>query len=218
MPHQLFILCIIIIINYNNYVVGFSFGGTLALSVTASLWKSPLISTSILEKNLCCITLSSPLIIIPTLKQASIESPKITSILHSFFSQDDFIPRLAMFLDPNNGELFSECIHNFEDFHPLHSIEVSIAIYIANYELLILNYASCYLLQATLRLLLLTGSNFSDIAILFTFRVLILGFQPKNTLTANTVYPRSDAALISSRPRTVAPLTAFLSCITAALE
>ena len=44
----------------------------------------------------------------------------------------------------------------------------------------------CY----TLRLQLLTGSNFSDFANLFTFRVLILaifGFQPQNTLTANSL-------------------------------
>ena len=41
-----------------------------------------------------------------------------------------------------------------------------------------------------LRLLLLTGSNFSDFAILFTFRVLNFsdfGFQPQNTLTANSL-------------------------------
>ena len=52
------------------------------------------------------------------------ESPQICSTLHYFYAQDDFIPHLTMFLDPNNGELFSECVQNFEDFCPLPSIEV----------------------------------------------------------------------------------------------
>ena len=38
-------------------------------------------------------------------------------------------------------------------------------------------------IQITLRLLLLTGSNFSDFAILFTFRVLILAILDFNHKT-----------------------------------
>ena len=89
-------------------LTGFSFGGMLALSVTASLWKMPLISTSVLEKNLCCIVLSPPLINLALLQEVCSESPQILSTLHSIFLHDDFVPRLTMFLDSRNEKICSE--------------------------------------------------------------------------------------------------------------
>lgn len=103
-------------------LLGYRFGGTLALSVTTSLWRSPLISTSVLEKNLCCISLSPPLINFPSLQEVIAESPQINSTLHSIFIQDDFMPRLTMFLDPKNEAVLSKDI---EDYKSLSSVKVS---------------------------------------------------------------------------------------------
>ena len=99
---------------------GFSFGGTLALSVTASLWKLPLICADVLEKNLCCISLSPPLIELDMIKEVCMESPQISSTLHSIIIKDDFVPRLSMFLDPKNEEIMLEV----QDYDPLSSIKV----------------------------------------------------------------------------------------------
>ncbi len=118
---------------------GFSFGGTLALSVTASLWKSSLISISVLEKNLCCITLSPPLISLPTLEEVSVESPQIDSTLHSIIIQDDFVPRLTMFLDPRNEEICSQYV-NVEDYGPLSSIQVNSSVHPCVY---MYSYSQC---------------------------------------------------------------------------
>ena len=87
----------------------------LALSATASLWKSPLISTSILEKNLCCIVFSPPLINLPLLQEVCSESPQILSTLHSIISCDDFVPRLTLFLDSSNEEICAESFLNLEE-------------------------------------------------------------------------------------------------------
>lgn len=106
-------------------LIGFSFGATLALSVTASLWKSPLISSSVLEKNLCCISLSPPLINFPLLQEVSTDSPQIKTTLHSIIIQDDFLPRLTMFFDPNNKDICSESFLNFEDYHAPTSLKVN---------------------------------------------------------------------------------------------
>ena len=105
-------------------MIGHSFGGLLALSVTASLWKQDLIGTSILEKNLCCICLSPPIINLPILQEVSMEMPQIKPTLHSIIVRDDFIPRLAIFLDPKNEDICSEAILNSKEFTQLTSIKV----------------------------------------------------------------------------------------------
>lgn len=72
----------------------------MALSVTATLWKESS-STSILEKNLCCINLSPLLVTLPILQQVASETPQIKSILHSVLVKEDIIPCLTMFLNSN---------------------------------------------------------------------------------------------------------------------
>ena len=96
--------------HFNLFTIGYSFGGLLGLSVTASLWKSTLLTSSILEKNLCCITFSPPLINMPILQEICVESPQINSTLHSIFIKDDLIPRLTMFLDPKYDKVYEESI------------------------------------------------------------------------------------------------------------
>ena len=107
--------------NACNIIVGFSFGSLLALSVTASLWKQGLLSTSILEKNLCCISLSAPLINLPVLQEVLLEMPQIKSTLHSIVAKGDILPRLMMFLDPENEEIegLSESFLDFKEPSPL---------------------------------------------------------------------------------------------------
>ena len=85
--------------------------------MTASLWQSS-IGTDILEKNLCCITLSPQLISLPILQEVSAESPQFSTTLHSFILHDDFMPYLTMFLDLK----FS--IMEKLDYRPLPSIKV----------------------------------------------------------------------------------------------
>ena len=102
-------------------ILGFSFGGMLAWSVTASLWKSPLINTNVLEKNLCCIALSPPLINTPLLQEVCVDMPQIKSTLHSIIIQDDVVPRLTMFLDPKNEDV---CVEFPEGYHSLPSVKV----------------------------------------------------------------------------------------------
>ena len=87
----------------------------LALSVAAFLWKSPITSTSMLEKNLCCIVFSPPLINLPLLQEVCAESPQILPTLHSIILHNDFVPQLTMFLDPRNEEICSESFLNFEE-------------------------------------------------------------------------------------------------------
>ena len=102
-------------------ILGFSFGGMLAWSVTASLWKSPLINTNVLERNLCCIALSPPLINTPLLQEVCVDMPQIKPTLHSIIVQDDVVPRLTMFLDPKNEDV---CVEPTEGYHSPPSVKV----------------------------------------------------------------------------------------------
>ena len=122
------------------FIIGFSFGGMLALSVTASLWKMPLISTSVLKENLCCIVLSPPLIGLPMVQEVCAESPQILSTLHSVILQDDFMPRLTMFLDPGNDKICSEslnedvCSQQKVNYCTLHAVYRIVVYFYCMYE------------------------------------------------------------------------------------
>ncbi len=94
--------------------------------MTASIWKQGLIGATILEKNLCCICLSPPLITLPVVQEVTMEMPQIKSTLHSIVVRDDVIPRLTMFLDPENEDICSEHVFNSEQLMPLSSIKVSL--------------------------------------------------------------------------------------------
>ena len=82
-----------------SYISGFSFGGLLACAVTASVWETPYISTDLLRQNLVCITFGQPHVAMPTLDRAVRQRPELVSTIHSFYYEDDPVPRLLRFLD-----------------------------------------------------------------------------------------------------------------------
>ena len=88
--------------------------------MTASLWKQSLIGSGILEKNLCCICLSPPVISLPILQEVCAEAPEIKSTLHYVLVKHDFVPHVTMFLDPRNEDL----AFNFEELGQFSSIKV----------------------------------------------------------------------------------------------
>ncbi len=79
--------------------LGFSLGGLLALSVTASLWELPLLSMEILRENVTCITFGQPLISLSHVKDVVQTTPEFESIVHSVFFTNDCVPRVMSFLD-----------------------------------------------------------------------------------------------------------------------
>ena len=80
-------------------ISGFSFGGLLACAVTASVWETPYISTDLLRQNLVCITFGQPHVAMPMLDRAARQRPELVSTIHSFYCEDDPVPRLLRFLD-----------------------------------------------------------------------------------------------------------------------
>ena len=86
-------------------IAGFSFGGLLALSLAASLWKLPYFefSTDLLKDNFVCITFGQPIISLPTVQEVTEEYPEFESIVHSIFTKD-LVPQLLKFLDQKSEE------------------------------------------------------------------------------------------------------------------
>ncbi len=78
---------------------GFSLGGLLALSVSALLWKLPLLSMEVLKKSVICITFGQPLISLPHVKDVVQGTPEFEGIVHSIFIKEDSVPRVLSFLD-----------------------------------------------------------------------------------------------------------------------
>ena len=85
-------------------------------------------STGILEKNLCCISLSPPLINLPILQEVSSETPQIKSTLHSIIVKEDLFPRLTMFLDPESEDISPESI---EGISPNSTVKVSQLLFVS---------------------------------------------------------------------------------------
>ena len=82
-------------------IAGFSFGGLLALSLAALLWKLPYFefSTDLLKENFVCITFGQPIISLPTVQEVAEECPEFESVVHSIFTKADVVPQLMKFLD-----------------------------------------------------------------------------------------------------------------------
>ena len=82
-------------------IAGFSFGGLLALSLAALLWKLPYFefSTDLLKENFICITFGQPIISLPAVQEVIEECPEFEAVVHSIFTKADLIPRLMKFLD-----------------------------------------------------------------------------------------------------------------------
>ena len=87
-------------------IAGFSFGGLLALSLAALLWKLPYFefSTDLLKENFVCITFGQPIISLPTVQEIAEECPEFESVMHSIFAKADVVPQLMKFLDEKYEE------------------------------------------------------------------------------------------------------------------
>ena len=73
----------------------------MALSVTASLWQQPnLLSSDLLQRNVCCIAFGLPLLNLPHIQETIDESPEFASTIHSFYVKNDIFPQLNVFFDP----------------------------------------------------------------------------------------------------------------------
>ena len=91
-------------------MVGFSFGGLLALSLTALLWKLPYLSADFLKENLICVTFAQPLITIPVVQEIAEECLEFESTVHSIFMRADLAPQLMKFLDQRFEEQCSQIL------------------------------------------------------------------------------------------------------------
>ena len=89
-------------------VAGFSFGGLLAFSLAALLWKMPYLSADLLKEDFICIIFGQPLITLPTVQEVTEECPGFESIVHSIFTKADLIPQLMKFLDQKYEE--EQCV------------------------------------------------------------------------------------------------------------
>ena len=105
-----------------HVIAGFSYGGLLALSVTASLWRLPnLLSSDLLQRNVCCIAFGLPLFNLPHIQEAIDESPELASTVHSFYVKDDIFPQLNIFFDPVCESILDDLGDfnaDMEDFNP----------------------------------------------------------------------------------------------------
>ena len=91
-------------------IAGFSFGGLLALSLAALLWKLPYISADRLKEDFICITFGQPLISLPAVQEVTEECPEFQSIVHSIFTKADLVPQLTKFLDRKCEEQCSQIL------------------------------------------------------------------------------------------------------------
>ena len=79
--------------------VGFSFGGLLALSITARIWRLSLIAVAELRKKVICIAFGVPMLDIPAVSKTVVECPAMESIVHLIYLKDDMFPRLMRFMN-----------------------------------------------------------------------------------------------------------------------
>lgn len=87
----------------NLYCIGFSFGGLLAIYITASIWRTSYIRRDVLQKNVICIIFGLPVVDIPYIKEVAGKFPEFESTIHSIFSTEDVIPQLSKPLTSTNS-------------------------------------------------------------------------------------------------------------------
>ena len=80
-------------------MLGFSFGGLLAATLMACMWEMPYFPAALLKQNLVCITFGQPHVVVPMLESAAAQNPELASCIHSFYCEDDPVPRLLRVLD-----------------------------------------------------------------------------------------------------------------------
>ena len=79
--------------------LGFSFGGLLAVAVTACIWKHSYIAATELQKKVACIGFGVPMLHIPNVVSILAECPAFKSTIHLVYLKDDIVPRLMRFMD-----------------------------------------------------------------------------------------------------------------------
>ena len=81
------------------HLIGFSFGGLLACSVTARLFQQPYLTSDQLAGSLMCITFGQPLISMQEIKETAHRLPLFKSVLHCIFTEDDIFPHLMRYTE-----------------------------------------------------------------------------------------------------------------------
>ena len=78
---------------------GFSYGGMLACSVAAILWKDSCIPIEALEKNVVCITYGQPVISIPSVQQVIKDIPHFQDTIYCVFKKEDVVPTVLRYFN-----------------------------------------------------------------------------------------------------------------------
>ena len=79
--------------------VGFSFGGMLACSIAAVLWKDSCIPIEVLEKNVVCITYGQPVISIPSVQHVIKNIPHFQDTIYCVFTKEDVFPTVLRYFN-----------------------------------------------------------------------------------------------------------------------
>ena len=80
-------------------MTGFSFGGLLAVALMAHVWETPYFPKEQLKQNLVCITFGQPHVTVPMLESAAAQNSDLASCIHSYYCEDEPVPRLLRVLD-----------------------------------------------------------------------------------------------------------------------
>ena len=107
-------------------MTGFSFGGLLAAALTARVWETPYFPAVLLKQNLICITFGQPHVTVPMLESVAAQNPELASCIHSFYCEDDPVPRLLRVLDRSWSQ---EGTHKGRESHVVPPLDVSLFTY-----------------------------------------------------------------------------------------
>ena len=110
-------------------MIGFCFGGLLAAALTARVWETPYFPVALLKRNLVCITFGQPHVTVPMLESAAAQNPELASCIHSFYCEDDPVPRLLRVLDRSWSQ---EDTPEGRESHVVPPMDVSLLILIEN--------------------------------------------------------------------------------------
>ena len=104
----------------------------------ARVWETPYFPVALLKQNLVCITFGQPHVTVPMLESAAAQNPELASCIHSFYCEDDPVPRLLRVLDKSwslelshkgrerhlvllmDVSLLNFCLHNEHDSIHIH--------------------------------------------------------------------------------------------------
>jgi len=78
------------------------------------VWDSEYIPSSLLKKNLVCITFAQPHVPVSGLPEVAIEQPDLVSTIHTVYWEGDLVPRLSRFLNECCSSLGSEEKHSLQ--------------------------------------------------------------------------------------------------------